>query len=200
MLYYNITKRFGISERAVATKNEAYKILEPIQGSHVPHFCGIIVAEIYGCLNPRHIYVVLLEYIPGIDIRRLMENVDPAGDKSCHEHKAIVDSTSRLAHDIFSFGVLLKDMAPRNVVMWIPEPPSQLTSVIEKVALGRIKSILIWNFLGQSRRTIPVTITMYRKWVIVEWRAKWFTPEAGNMLGYETSNTEYTSDDEDTSG
>jgi hypothetical protein len=62
-----------------------------------------------------------------------------------------------------------------------------------------------------------MTIAMYRKWVIVEWRAEWFTPEAGsvldlfsernclthvhrNMVGYETLNTEYTSDDEDTSG
>ncbi|KAJ7873467.1 hypothetical protein B0H14DRAFT_3860037 [Mycena olivaceomarginata] len=74
-------------------------------------------AEIHGCSNPHRLSIVLLEYIPGIDMRRLMEQDELEGDESCHRHKAtIVDAVARLVYDILPLNIFPIDMAPRNVL------------------------------------------------------------------------------------
>ncbi|KAJ6602715.1 hypothetical protein DFH09DRAFT_1301722 [Mycena vulgaris] len=97
-LYYEnwFTDRFATIERAVAIENAAYGILQEYQRSQVPRLCGVFVTEITGCGRLRHIYVVLLEYIPGENIRHLMQ--DETGKNICDKHKAsIVDAVARLA-------------------------------------------------------------------------------------------------------
>ncbi|KAJ7159941.1 hypothetical protein C8R43DRAFT_993939 [Mycena crocata] len=136
-LYYDdcATNRFAIIKRSVAIENEAYRILQDYQGTSVPHFCGVFVAEILGCPQPRYVYVVLLEYIPGNDLRDLMTNQpnispehsalmkDPA--KTCPEHRvALIDAAARLLYIFFPLGIIPDDMAERNIVLRIPSTES----------------------------------------------------------------------------
>ncbi|KAJ7479838.1 hypothetical protein FB451DRAFT_1556651 [Mycena latifolia] len=202
-LYYDncCTDRFAIINQAVAIENEAYGILREHQGTHVPRFCGIFVTEISGSdnLKPRHIYVVLLEYIPGEDIRHLMEN--EASENTCDGHRAaIVDAAARLAYIFFPLGILPDDMMPRNIVRRTPDTPStedfcdsmrcpwrnrlHIDLAFPRSTTDHPYAPRVWMIdlehvkFWEKRRTISYC----RAWIRCCWNATWLTDEARKLL------------------
>ncbi|KAK7062410.1 hypothetical protein R3P38DRAFT_2835136 [Favolaschia claudopus] len=128
-LYYDdlATDRFASIERSVAIHCEAYKHLQSLVGSHVPALRGIFVVEIthVDFRKPRYIYCVLSDYVPGTDMRRLINEYDRDGEKTCDAHRAaLLDCAARLLYDFFPLTIYPHDMFPRNLVMDIPDTPS----------------------------------------------------------------------------
>ncbi|KAJ7186584.1 hypothetical protein C8R46DRAFT_1341953 [Mycena filopes] len=116
--------RFKLIERAVACENEAYARLQHLQGSgRVPTFRNVLVAEVPGDI-PRHVYVVLLEYMPGIDLRTRMRTA--GATTTCSRHKAgIFNAVARASYPVYRLGVQLDDLMDRNVILREPQQPSQ---------------------------------------------------------------------------
>ncbi|KAJ7808330.1 hypothetical protein B0H14DRAFT_3152123 [Mycena olivaceomarginata] len=122
-LYFTTTiyDRFRIIERAVASEKEAYARLKDYQGTLVPRFHGIFVAEIPGA-RPRHVYVVLLEYIAGVDLQARMRT---AGEATCLQHKAgLFNAVARASYPLYRNGVRPDDLMDRNVLLQEPQEPS----------------------------------------------------------------------------
>ncbi|KAJ6565708.1 hypothetical protein B0H10DRAFT_2200332 [Mycena sp. CBHHK59/15] len=122
-LYFDtaVHDRFHIIERAVASEHEAYTRLKKHQGTRVPRFHGVFVAKIPG-VRPRHVYVVLLEYIPGVDLQAKMRT---AGDATCIQHKAgIFNAVARASYPLYHSGVRPDDLMDRNVLLQEPPEPS----------------------------------------------------------------------------
>ncbi|KAJ7075932.1 hypothetical protein B0H15DRAFT_609990 [Mycena belliarum] len=94
-------------DRAVALECMAYKALENLQGAIVPRFVGCfltMVAAPDGVENnfERGVYVLLMEFIPGHDLRSPPEDEDYL----CDLHKAaILDAISLAQHLIVLHGV-----------------------------------------------------------------------------------------------
>ncbi|KAJ7159940.1 hypothetical protein C8R43DRAFT_993937 [Mycena crocata] len=125
-LYYDHDEAniFKLCCRAVAIENSVYARLQTLQGCKIPNFHGVFVAEIPGASKPRQVYVVLLEWIPGTDIQKLMQG--EAGTKTCIRHKAaIIDAAARIFHLLYAgFGVVLDDSADRNTLIQLQTTPS----------------------------------------------------------------------------
>ncbi|KAJ6615836.1 hypothetical protein B0H10DRAFT_2039226 [Mycena sp. CBHHK59/15] len=103
-LYFTIT----IYDR----EKEAYARLKDYQGTLVPRFHGIFVAEIPGA-RPRHVYVVLLEYIAGVDLQARMR---AAGEATCLQHKAgLFNAVARASYPFTETA---------NVLLQEPQEPS----------------------------------------------------------------------------
>ncbi|KAJ7186576.1 hypothetical protein C8R46DRAFT_1057497, partial [Mycena filopes] len=114
--------RFMLTERAVTCEKEAYSRLQRYQGSLVPTLRDVLVAEIPAD-PPRHVYVVLLEYVPGIDLQARMR---AAGATTCSRHKAgIFNAVARASLPLHRAGVYLDDLMDRNVILREPQEPSQ---------------------------------------------------------------------------
>ncbi|KAJ7186552.1 hypothetical protein C8R46DRAFT_1341931 [Mycena filopes] len=123
-VYFNtsVYDRFVLTERAVTSEKEAYRRLQRYQGSLVPTFRDVLVAEIPAD-PPRHIYVILLEYMPGIDLQARMRTV---GATTCSRHKAgIFNAVARASFPLYRAGVYLDDLMDRNVILREPQEPSQ---------------------------------------------------------------------------
>ncbi|KAK7013034.1 hypothetical protein R3P38DRAFT_3278258 [Favolaschia claudopus] len=205
--------RFAHTERAVAIQDEGYKHLKGLEGSHVPTMHGIFVAEISGMgfLTPRHIYCVLSDYVPGIDLRCLMnEHDDRAHSRTCHAHKAaIVDCAARLVYDFFGRAIIPDDMYPRNLIMDVPDIPSSEEFCDVEVCPWRKKFHIDFDFprmqpehpyapkaqlidLELLRFMEPLSgmqnIAYCRQWVLGQWKAPWTGPEAKDLLGVSDNN------------
>ncbi|KAJ7186607.1 hypothetical protein C8R46DRAFT_1057558 [Mycena filopes] len=123
-LYFNTFAydRFILIERAVTSENEAYTLLQRCQGSLVPVFRGVLVAEI-PAHPPRHVYVIVLEYMPGVDLQTRMRIV---GAITCSRHKAgLFNAVARASYPLYPCGVQPADLMDRNVILREPQEPSQ---------------------------------------------------------------------------
>jgi hypothetical protein len=100
----------SILDRSVATETKSYNLLQPLQGDLVPRFHGLFLCSIPH--QQRTVYVVLLEYIHGEDVRSLRRG------GLCAEHK---DAITEVALEIWvrarSLGVIHCDVNPRNFVL-----------------------------------------------------------------------------------
>ncbi|KAJ7254950.1 hypothetical protein B0H12DRAFT_544674 [Mycena haematopus] len=122
-LYFDtaVHDRFKTIQLAVASEHEAYTRLKKHQGTLVPRFHGVFVAEIPG-VRPRHVNVVLLEYIPGVDLQAKMRTVE---DATCIQHKfGIFNAVARASSPLYQCGVHPDDLMDRNVLLQEPREPS----------------------------------------------------------------------------
>ncbi|KAG5633748.1 hypothetical protein DXG03_006735, partial [Asterophora parasitica] len=84
-------------------------------GTKVPRFYGYFAAAL-PAQHSRTVYILLLEQIPGRDLR---SSVPPdVAENFCVKHKdAIIDATLRLDFDVLACGVDQQDMKSRNVIL-----------------------------------------------------------------------------------
>ncbi|KAK0201328.1 hypothetical protein DFS33DRAFT_1359054 [Desarmillaria ectypa] len=125
---YEGTDPFPFVDLSVSREVEAYRRLQSLQGTQVPRFLGLFVSSLPSQGN-RTIYVLLLEYVVGQDVRYLVPS--PTSDSPpdsedtvkhlCSAHRsAIVDAAVNVFYDILMCGVKQRDMAPRNVIIRPP--------------------------------------------------------------------------------
>ena len=106
---------FVLRDLTVSCEVEAYRRLGPLQGTKVPRFYGSFVAALPAQHN-RTIYILLLEEVPGRDLRAIVPS--DVTENVCAKHKdAIIDASLRLFFDILACGVDQRDMQPRNVIL-----------------------------------------------------------------------------------
>jgi hypothetical protein len=106
---------FILRDLAVSSEAEAYRRLGPLQGTKVPRFYGYFAAEVPG-QRGRTVYIILLEKVPGRDLRAIVppENAE----KVCVKHRdAIIDAAFRLFFNILAYGVKQRDMQSRNIIL-----------------------------------------------------------------------------------
>ena len=113
-LYYEdpdgLIDPFIAIDRSTAIEPEAYRRLQPVQGSLVPNFNGLFLCSIPNQL--RNVYVVLLDYIPGVDLASL------ASRALCADHKnAILGEVLQVFYRLRSLGVRHYDVTPRNFIL-----------------------------------------------------------------------------------
>jgi hypothetical protein len=81
----------------------------------VPRFYGYFAAAV-PAQHGRTVYIVLLEEVPGRDLRAIVP--PDVTDKVCAKHKdAIIDAALRLYFDILACGVDQQDMQSRNIIL-----------------------------------------------------------------------------------
>ena len=114
------TNAFAVCDFSVSKEVESYDRLKPFQGTKIPRFYGHFIAPLPSQHN-RTISIILLEYVEGRDLRRLVP--EDVADKVCNVHKeAIVDAVINLHLDLLDYGgVFLTDLRPRNVLLKIPK-------------------------------------------------------------------------------
>ncbi len=94
---------------------EAYQRLGPLQGTKVPRFYGYFTAAV-PAQQGRTVYIILLEEVPGRDLRAIVP--PDVTENVCAKHKgAIIDAALRLFIDVLACGVKQEDMQPRNVIL-----------------------------------------------------------------------------------
>ncbi|KDR78941.1 hypothetical protein GALMADRAFT_1281379 [Galerina marginata CBS 339.88] len=108
---------FALLDRSVSQETGSYRRLQPLQGVKVPAFYGHFVARLPDrAQRGRTVNVVLLEYVPGNDIRDLVPR--EIEETLCSPHKdSLIDAALRLYFDILALGVRQLDMQPRNVIL-----------------------------------------------------------------------------------
>ncbi|KAK7012951.1 hypothetical protein R3P38DRAFT_2788929 [Favolaschia claudopus] len=207
-LYFHtfIIDRFAAIERAVGVYDETYKHFQLIVGSHVPILHGIFAAEItVNFIKPRHIYCVLSDYVPGIDMQCLLDKHDPKRNNTCPAHKAaFVDCTATLAYDFFICDIIPMDMLPRNLIIDIPTTPSSETFCDAQECPWRNRIHIDLDFpstqpehpyaleakmidigLVRFMKRFPAMedIKFCRQWVLGQWNVPWIGPETRDLLG-----------------
>lgn len=106
---------FFLRDLSISCEVEAYRRLGPLQGTQVPQFYGYFAAPI-PAQHGRTVYIILLEEVPGRDLR--VTAPPDATENVCAKHKdAIIDSALRLYFDILACGIDQQDMQPRNVIL-----------------------------------------------------------------------------------
>jgi hypothetical protein len=114
---------FALRDIGVSSEVETYKRLISLQGTKVPRFYGHFLASL-SSEDSRTVNVILLEQVPGIDLRRLVP--DEVTEKLCLKHKdALIDAALSLFFDVRARGVFQIDMQPRNVIL---RPQQELVS------------------------------------------------------------------------
>ncbi|KAJ6479886.1 hypothetical protein C8R47DRAFT_602083 [Mycena vitilis] len=184
-LYFDtmIEDRFSIIERAVSCEQEAYRLLHEHQGTMVPQFRGIFVADIPspGVGVPRHAYVVLLEWLPGIDLRnKMLQEVgkETVGAVTCLKHKAgFLNDVARASLQLYRCGIRPEDLMPRNVLLLEPSTPSQDDFCdVEKCPFRHTMHVDLedsedvffanWDYtLARLRKTISTVWKPYSGWL-----------------------------------
>jgi hypothetical protein len=87
----------------------------PLQGTKVPRFYGYFAAAV-PAQRGRTVYIILLEEVPGRDLRAIVPPDD--AENVCAKHKvAIIDAALNLAPDMATCGVRQLDLQPRNVIL-----------------------------------------------------------------------------------
>ncbi|KAK7006296.1 hypothetical protein R3P38DRAFT_1705842 [Favolaschia claudopus] len=167
-LYYaspdmdNYTDRFALRDRLVATEHAVYTRLQHLQGETLPRFRGVFVAEVPACgkAPARYIYAIVLEYVPGQDIRQLMEAGD--GEKTCLLHKAaLIDAVAKIFHVIVQVGVHLDDTADRNTIIQLePIPAAQNFCSCITCPLRNLLDIdhTLLQATGETRPALPASV------------------------------------------
>ncbi|KAJ3566406.1 hypothetical protein NP233_g7032 [Leucocoprinus birnbaumii] len=106
---------FHLRDLCISCEVESYRRLEPLYGTQVPRFYGYFAAMVPD-QDSRTVFVLLLEEVPGRDIRTIVPPDD--ANKVCPKHKeAIIDAALRLFYDVRACGVSQVDMTPRNVIL-----------------------------------------------------------------------------------
>jgi hypothetical protein len=114
---------FALRDLGVLSEVKTYKRLISLQGTKVPRFYGHFLAPLPS-EDSRTVNVILLEQVPGIDLRKLVP--DEVTEKLCLKHKdALIDAALCLLFDVLARGVLQADMQPRNVIL---RPQQELVS------------------------------------------------------------------------
>ena len=112
--YYNDPKGeidpFIDIDRSTAIEPEAYRRLQPVQGSLVPKFHGLFLCRIPSQL--RNVYVILLDYVRGVDLASLHSRA------LCADHKnAITDEVVQVISRLHFLGVEHHDITPGNLIL-----------------------------------------------------------------------------------
>jgi hypothetical protein len=106
---------FALRDLGVSYEAETYERLISLQGTKVPRFYGHFVTPLLS-QDGRMVNVILLEQVPGIDLRTLVP--DEVTEKLCLKHKdAIIDAALCLFFDVLARGVFQRDMQPRNIIL-----------------------------------------------------------------------------------
>jgi hypothetical protein len=106
---------FVLRDLSVSCEVEAYRRLEPLQGTEVPRFYGYFAAAL-PAQDGRTVFIILLEEVPGRDLRVIVP--PDVTENVCAKHKdAIIDAALRLYFDILACGIDQQDMQPRNVIL-----------------------------------------------------------------------------------
>lgn len=106
---------FSLRDLSVSREVDAYRRLEPLQGTRVPRFYGHFIAPLPSQHN-RTVNVILMEYVQGTDLRILVPL--EVAETVCSVHKdAVIDAALDYFFEILALGVSLSDMQPRNVVL-----------------------------------------------------------------------------------
>jgi hypothetical protein len=106
---------FVLRDLTISCEVEAYRRLGPLQGTEVPRFHGYFAAAV-PAQQGRTVYIVLLERVPGRDLRVIVP--PDVTENVCAKHKdAIIDATLRLFFNVLAYGVDQQDMQPRNVIL-----------------------------------------------------------------------------------
>ena len=106
---------FILRDLSVSCEVEAYRRLGPLQGTEVPRFYGYFAAAL-PAQHGRTVYIILLEEVPGRDLRVIVP--PDVTENVCAKHKdAIIDATLRLYFDILACGIDQQDMQSRNVIL-----------------------------------------------------------------------------------
>jgi hypothetical protein len=116
---------FALRDLTISCEVEAYRRLGPLQGTKVPRFYGYFAAAV-PAQQGRTVFVILLEKVPGRDLRVIVP--PDVAENVCAKHNdAIIDAALRLYFDVLAYGVDQQDMQPRNVIL---RPQSHVTSSI----------------------------------------------------------------------
>ena len=106
---------FALRDLTISCEVEAYRRLGPLQGTQVPRFYGYFAAAV-PAQEGRTVYVILLEEVPGRDLRVIVP--PDVTENVCAKHKdAIIDAALRLFFNVLAHGVDQRDMQPRNVIL-----------------------------------------------------------------------------------
>ncbi|KAJ3566405.1 hypothetical protein NP233_g7029 [Leucocoprinus birnbaumii] len=106
---------FHLRDLCISCEVESYRRLEPLYGTQVPQFYGYFAAMVPD-QDSRTVFVLLLEEVPGRDIRTIVPPDD--AKKVCPKHKeAIIDAALRLFFDVRACGVSQVDMTTRNIIL-----------------------------------------------------------------------------------
>ncbi|KAJ3574263.1 hypothetical protein NP233_g1881 [Leucocoprinus birnbaumii] len=102
-------------DHSISSEVEAYRRLVPLQGTKVPRFYGHFAAMVPD-QDSRTVFILLLEEVPGRDLRAIVPPDE--AKKVCSKHKeAIVDVALRLFFDVRAYGVDQQDMVSRNIIL-----------------------------------------------------------------------------------
>ncbi|EKM73922.1 hypothetical protein AGABI1DRAFT_95991, partial [Agaricus bisporus var. burnettii JB137-S8] len=94
---------------------KAYEKLKHLQGTLLAQFYGLFTATLPAQHN-RTVHVILLEEVPGTDLRLLLP--PKVAEKVCSRHReAIFDRVINLYLDLCDCGINQHDMHPRNVIL-----------------------------------------------------------------------------------
>ncbi len=106
---------FYLRDLTIPCEVEAYRRLGPLQGTKVPRFYGYFAAAV-PAQQGRTVYIILLEEVPGRDLRAIVP--PDVTENVCAKHKdAIIDAALRLSFDVLACGVNQQDNQPRNVIL-----------------------------------------------------------------------------------
>jgi hypothetical protein len=113
-LYYDdpegLVVPFFPIDRAVSVQTAAYHLLQPVQGDLVPRFKGLYLCPIPN--QQRTVYVILLEYIDGEDLKSVRRR------GLCERHKdTITEMVVVIWARVRSLGVIHNDTKPRNFIL-----------------------------------------------------------------------------------
>ncbi|KAK7062451.1 hypothetical protein R3P38DRAFT_2493431 [Favolaschia claudopus] len=210
-LYYGNdyhTNRFTERDELVAVEKEVYTRLEPLQGKIIPRSHGVFVAEIpaYAQYAARYVYAVVLDWMPGVDVRRIMAK--NMGRDTCIPHKAaIINSVAKYFWEIVGMGVYLDASCDRNTVMQLESGAATLSfchsatcplrhrmyineaftdpkSLLSEVALKYTPRITLIDmmcarFLGPREQFLDegaFDFKLCRNFVLSQWCSEWVFP------------------------
>jgi serine/threonine protein kinase len=109
------TDPLALRDKSVLCEVEAYRIIEPLQGTVVPRFYGHFIAPLPSQQN-RTVNVILMEYVQGTDLRILVPH--EIAQTVCSVHKeAIIVRALTVFFDVYALGVVQRDMQPRNIIL-----------------------------------------------------------------------------------
>ncbi|KAK7465296.1 hypothetical protein VKT23_005275 [Stygiomarasmius scandens] len=117
---------FSRSDLSVWNEVNSYQRLAPMQGKYVPRFHGHFVASLGEAHEFRTVNVLLMEYIDGKDVAKMVPQCTE--DTVCTEHlDALYTEVLRVHYAIWELGVQNHDMVPRNVILRVSDSRSRCT-------------------------------------------------------------------------
>ncbi|KAK0462919.1 uncharacterized protein EV420DRAFT_1761270 [Desarmillaria tabescens] len=121
---YDNTDPLRLAAWSAASEVRAYEKLQSLQGACIPQCLGFYATTLPE-QEGRTVYVLLLKYVTGKDLRYLCEMGDKrekiVADYLCEKHcNAIFSTVFRLVMDFINLGVTHGDLAPRNIIIKTP--------------------------------------------------------------------------------